>query len=283
MQIRREQLAHLSFEFFPPKTPRDKSNLLRAAGRLQAFSPDFYSVTHGAGASSREGTLDTVRLLLEGGFKAVPHVSWGDDSESEIVNLVRRYDEMGVDEMVLLRGDRAPGDQTSVPGRYGANLVELVRSEFKDRFKINVACYPEFHPEAQSFQLDMGYLADKVNAGADRCITQYFFNLAAYDQFLELCKQRSIDAPIVPGLMPITNYSKLVSFSEKCGADIPRWLDVRLFDLKDDPDTLREFGTQVLTTLLEKLLRQGIPGVHFYTLNLSRPTVAILNRLLDVD
>ena len=237
-------------------------------------------MTHGAGASSREGTYATVALLRENGFNAIPHISWGNDSDEKIISLLHSYEELGVEDLVLLRGDKPEEGADSSPARYGEDLVRLVRSTFKDRFVLHVACYPEKHPEAATFSSDLRHLANKVKAGADACITQYFFNPDAYTHFLKLCAERDIAATMIPGLMPISNYAKLVSFSEKCGAEIPRWLQERLAELESQPDALRTFGTDVLVRLILSLVGQGVSGIHFYTLNLARPTQAILDRLL---
>ena len=279
--MKRSELAHLSFEFFPPKTARETRNLLRTAERLAAFEPDFYSVTHGAGGSTREGTLETVRLLCENGYKAVPHVSWGPDSRDDMVALLDTYAELGVDQLVVLRGD-APPEDASKPGRprYAEELVRLVREETGDRFALNVACYPEMHPQASSLSADIGYLKQKVDAGADCCITQYFFNPDAYPSFVASCREAGIQTGIVPGVMPISNFPKLVQFSETCGAEIPRWLTMQLRDLEQDIDRLRNYGAEVVANLCDRLVQDGAPGIHVYTLNLARPSQTFLSLLL---
>lgn len=277
----REDLKHLSFEFFPPRTERGRHNLLRTARRLAEFAPNFFSVTQGAGGSARDGTFTTVRMLREHGFDAIPHLSWGTDTEAEIASLLRKYLALEVDQLVVIRGDE-PADGTGVKHpRFGSELVTFVREAFGDAFSLHVGCYPEKHPEAPSMSMDLRHLRAKVDAGANTCITQYFFNVQAFREFERLYKEAGIELPLIPGLMPISNVEKLVNFSAKCGADIPRWLAVRLEDLQNDPHELRDFVADVVTELTSNLLDFGAPGVHFYTLNLSRPTQAILNRLFD--
>lgn len=281
MPLTRESLKHLSFEFFPPRTSREQHNLLRTARRLAEFEPDFYSVTHGAGGSTRSGTLETVRVLRANGFNAIPHLSWGTDSEVAITDLLHEYTKLDVDRLVVLRGD-IPGDEPAPSEmRYAAELVRLVRDKFADAFTLHVACYPEKHPEAPSLKTDIDYLRTKIQAGADSCITQYFFNPDAFVHFIVQCQAAGIERPVIPGLMPISNYQKLLSFSDKCGAEIPRWLKARLEDLQDDAEGLREFGAEVVALLSARLLEQDAPGIHFYTLNLARPSQAILNRLFS--
>lgn len=280
-RLKRSDLSHLSFEFFPPKTPRETRNLLRTASRLAKFEPDFYSVTHGAGGSAREGTLEAVSMLQERGFNAIPHITWGSDTRGDMVSLLNQYAEIGVSDMVVLRGDI--GDDTSgeISFRYAHELVSLIREEMGDQFRLHVGCYPEMHPEAGSLNNDINRLKEKVDAGADCCITQYFFNPDAYRAFVASCCESGIEKPILPGVMPIANFQKLVQFSEKCGAEIPRWLMMQLRSREHDPEQLRVYGADVVANLCRRLLADGASGIHVYTLNLARPTQAFLGLLLD--
>lgn len=280
--MERSELSHLSFEFFPPKTPRETRNLLRTASRLAEFQPDFYSVTHGAGGSAREGTLETVSMLHEHGYNAIPHITWGGDTRETMVSLINRYAEIGVSDMVVLRGDVGEETSGATSFRYAHELVSLLREEVGDRFRLHVGCYPEMHPEATSINDDIDRLKEKVDAGADCCITQYFFNADAYRAFVDSCHQAGIRKPILPGVMPIANFQKLVQFSEKCGAEIPRWLMMQLGSREHDPDQLRAYGAEVVANLCRRLLGDGASGLHVYTLNLARPTQAFLDLLLDM-
>ena len=281
MPLERSDFSHLSFEFFPPKTPRETRNLLRTASRLAEFEPDFYSVTHGAGGSAREGTLETVRMLQEHGYNAIPHITWGGDSREKMLLLLRRYAEIGISDMVVLRGDVGVDASGEVSFRYAHELVALIREEMGDRFRLHVGCYPEMHPEAASMSDDIARLKEKVDAGADCCITQYFFNSEAYPAFVDSCRRAGISKPILPGIMPIANFQKLVQFSEKCGAEIPRWLMMQLRSREHDREQLRTYGADVVANLCRRLLVEGASGIHVYTLNLARPTQALLGQLLN--
>ena len=280
--MERSDLSHLSFEFFPPKTSRETRNLLRTASRLAEFKPDFYSVTHGAGGSAREGTLETVSVLHQNGYNAIPHITWGGDTRESMLSLLDQYAEIGVSDMVVLRGDISDDPSGEISFRYAHELVSLIREEMGDSFKLHVGCYPEMHPEAESISDDIDRLKEKVDAGADCCITQYFFNPDAYRAFVDSCRQAGIEKPILPGVMPISNFQKLVQFSEKCGAEIPRWLMMQLRSREHDPDQLRTYGADVVANLCRRLLADGASGIHIYTLNLARPTQAFLSLLLDV-
>ena len=272
----------LSFEFFPPKTDRGRANLLRTAHRLREAGGDateFCSVTYGAGGSTRTGTFEAVRALREGGINAVPHLSWGSDPAAGVRKLVDRYRALGIGRMVALRGDVPSGMGPRGAVHYAAELVRLLRERVDVDFRIEVAAYPEVHPDAPSPEADLTYLKQKVDAGADGCITQYFYQPESYFYFVDRCRGHGIDVPIVPGIMPITNYEGLVRFSDACGADIPRWIRLRLAAHRDDEAALQAFGTDVVTRLCERLLEGGAPGLHFYTLNKAPPTVAIAKNL----
>lgn len=280
--MQRSDIAHLSFEFFPPQTPRATRNLLRTAQRLAAYEPDFYSVTHGAGGSTRDGTLETIQLLRGEGFNAIPHITWRDDPRETMLALLDTYAALEVDQLVVLRGDLASGASgTPTAYRYARELVQLIRAETGDQFRLNVACYPEVHPEAASLDEDVAYLKAKVDAGADCCITQYFYDAGAYARFVAKCLAAGINQRVLPGIMPISNFPKLLAFSEKCGARIPHELRAELESLQDDQDRLRAHGAEVVAALCRRLLADGASGMHMYTLNLARPTQAILDRLLE--
>ena len=279
--MKRNDLAHLSFEFFPPKTPRESQNLIRTAQRLAIFEPDFCSVTHGAGGSAREGTLETVQMLREHGFKAIPHLTWGDDSREDMLALLETYANLGVRDLVALRGDVSNDATGERRFRYAQELVTLIREEMGDQFRIHVGCYPEMHPEATSISGDICRLKEKVDAGVDQCITQYFYNGDAYQAFVDSCVDAGISQPILPGIMPISNFEKLVQFSEKCGAEIPRWLLVQLRSRVFDVNQLRTYGADVVANLCKRLIADGAPGLHVYTLNLARPTQLFLWKLFS--
>jgi len=268
-----------SFEFFPPKTDKGRSNLLRTVARLRTHAPEFFSVTYGAGGSTREGTFDTVSAIVAEGLDVAPHLSMGTDDKTAVVALLERYRSAGVRRVVALRGDIPSGIGGTRHIRYAAELVELIRANFGTDFQIEVAAYPEIHPDAPSPEADLAFFQRKVEAGADSAITQYFYNADAYANFIEACERLGIDIPIVPGIMPITNFSSLVRFSDGCGAEIPRWLRKRLEAYGDDIDSIRAVGADVVTRLCQRLLEMGAPGLHFYTMNQAEPTLAVWDRL----
>ena len=271
-------MPQISFEFFPPQTPRGRANLVRTAEVLVRFRPAFYSVTYGAGGSTRERTFDAVAALRESGINAIPHLSWGGDTQDAVVALLGDYLKLGVDRVVALRGDLPSGAGTSRQLRHADSLVRLIRSRIDAPIAIEVAAYPEVHPDAPSASADVKFLKDKIDAGASGCITQYFYNAEAYFDFRDRCAAAGIDVPIVPGIMPISNTETLVRFSAKAGVDIPRWLQRRLDEIRDDSDLLA-FGTEVVSRLCRRLLDNDAPGLHFYTLNKARPTEAIAEEI----
>ena len=236
-------------------------------------------MTYGAGGSTRTGTFEAVRTLRDGGVNAVPHLSWGADPASVVRKLIARYRDLGVERIVALRGDIPSGVGARGNVHYAEELVRLIRDQAEPDLQIEVAAYPEVHPDAPSPQADLAFLKRKVDAGADGCITQYFYHADSYFYFVERCRKIGIAAPIVPGIMPITNYEGLVRFSDACGADIPRWIRLRLEAYRDDEAALTAFGTDVVTRLCERLLTGGAPGLHFYTLNKPAPTEAIAGNL----
>ncbi len=257
----------LSFEFFPPKTAEGIDKLRETRQQLAKFDPEFFSVTFGAGGSTRDRTMDTVLEIQAEGFSAAPHISCISSSKSEIRELLHAYQSHGIKRLVTLRGDVPSGEVSSGDFRYALELVEFIRAETGNYFHIEVAAYPEFHPEARSPAADLLNLKRKVEAGANSAITQYFYNADAYFRFIDQCATANINVPIVPGIMPIYNITQLARFSSVCGAEIPRWLKMRLEEYGDDLQSLRAFGIDVVSELCAHLLESGVPSLHFYTLN----------------
>lgn len=270
----------LSFEFFPTKTEEGFQKLLNTRDRLAQYNPDFFSVTYGAGGSTREGTIKTVLEMNSRGIDTAPHLACVGDSKQELRELLNQYKNEGIDRLVALRGD-LPSGMGSTTGElsYANELVEFIRNETGDHFNIEVAAYPESHPQASSFEQDLVNFKRKVDAGANSAITQYFFNPDAYFYFVERCHKAGIDIPIVPGIMPITNYTRLARFSDACGAEIPRWIRRQLEAYGDDIVSIKAFGEEVMTRLCEDLLDYDVPGLHFYTLNQAEPNIAIWENL----
>lgn len=262
-------MSGCSVEFFPPKTAEGAERLRGVAARIAALRPAYVSVTFGAGGSTRQGTLETVRWLCErGDVPVAPHISCIASSRREIEELLVEYGNLGVERLVALRGDMPSGSGAARGEFAHANeLVAFIRERFGDQFRIEVAAYPEFHPQAISASDDLDNFCRKVRAGADGAVTQYFYSVDAYRQFLSDISARGITVPVVPGIMPITNYTQLARFSAACGAEIPRWLAWRLKDFGDDIAAIRDFGYQVTRRLCEELLASGAPGLHFYSMN----------------
>lgn len=269
----------LSFEFFPPKTDQGRDNLVEVAKELNYFQPEFFSVTYGAGGSTRDNTKITVQMLKDQGLEVAPHLSFGGDDENRILDLLREYQAMGIQRLVALRGDRPSGMGGASQMVYANQLVAFVRQHFGQAFHLEVAAYPEIHPEANNYDDDIRYLKGKFDAGADSGITQYFFNPDAYFYFIEQCSKAGITQPIVPGIMPITNFKNLSRFSDTCGAEIPRWMRKRLAAYGDDLEGVKAFGLELVTELCETLLDNGAPGLHFYTMNQIEPTATLLRNL----
>lgn len=269
----------ISFEFFPPKTPEGADKLRAVRQRLYTRAPQFCSVTFGAGGSTQQGTLDTVREILAEGVDGAPHLSCVGASRESIRGHLQAFVQAGVRRIVALRGDLPSGYGLGGEFHYARDLVAFIRAETGDRFHIEVAAYPEMHPQARSPQEDLRHFADKVRAGADSAITQYFFSAAAYRRFVDDVRALGVDVPIVPGIMPITNSAQLIRFSEVCGAEIPRWIRLRLQSYGDDRESIRAFGREVVADLCAELIRAGAPGLHFYTLNQAEPTLALLDDL----
>lgn len=270
-----------SFEFFPAKTEAGHEKLLATARQLAAKKPDFFSCTYGAGGSTRDRTLTTV-LQLDGDVQVptAPHLSCVGDTKPELRALLAHYKDAGIRRIVALRGDLPSGmGMASGELRYANELVEFIRAETGDHFHIEVAAYPEVHPQARNFEDDLANFVRKVKAGADSAITQYFFNADSYFHFVERAEKLGVSIPVVPGIMPITNYTKLARFSDACGAEIPRWIRKQLEAYGDDIASIQAFGEQVITDMCERLLEGGAPGLHFYTLNQAEPSLALWNNL----
>ncbi len=269
----------ISFEFFPPKTDEGVLKLRETRKQLALLNPKFFSVTFGAGGSTRDRTMDAVLEIQAEGFEAAPHISGISSSKEEILSLLKTYQSHGIRRLVVLRGDLPSGEVSSGDFAYASQLVAFIREQTGDWFQIEVAAYPETHPEARSAAADLKHFKTKVDAGANAAITQYFYNADAYFQFVDQCQAMGIQIPILPGVMPIYNYTQLARFSNVCGAEIPRWLRLRLEDYGDDMSSLRALGLDVVTDLCEKLLAGGAPGLHFYTLNQSGIITNIAERL----
>ncbi|HEY1610550.1 MAG TPA: methylenetetrahydrofolate reductase [NAD(P)H] [Paraburkholderia sp.] len=269
----------LSFEFFPPKTPEGVDKLRATRAQLAALKPKFVSVTFGAGGSTQQGTLDTVLDIAKEGIDAAPHLSCIGSSKENLRAILAQYRENGIRHLVALRGDLPSGMGSFGELRYASELVAFIRAETGDAFHIEVAAYPEYHPQARSPRHDLDAFAHKVKAGADAAITQYFYNADAYFRFVDEARKLGVDVPIVPGIMPITNFSQLTRFSDMCGAEVPRWIAKRLESYGDDRESIRAFGLDVVSDLCRRLVDAGAPGLHFYTLNAAAATVAICERL----
>ena len=268
-----------SFEFFPPKTAEGMDKLRATRDQLAQLKPKFFSVTFGAGGSTRDRTLETVRDIQASGSAAAPHLSCIGSTEESIRDILSEYKSQGIRHLVALRGDLPSGTMDAGEFNYANELVAFIRKETGDWFEIEVAAYPEIHPQARSYTADLANFKRKVDAGADSAITQYFFNADAYFRFVDDAREAGVGIPIVPGIMPIGNYVQLARFSDACGAEIPRWLRKKLETYGDDMASLRAFGLDVITDLCDRLLAGGAPGLHFYTMNQAGPSTTIWQRL----
>jgi len=268
-----------SFEFFPPQTPEGVTKLAATRMQLVPLKPEFFSVTFGAGGSTQDRTLETIRQIKAEGYNAAPHLSCVGSTRENIRAMLNAYKNMGINRIVALRGDLPSGMASIGEFQYANELVEFIRAETGDHFHIEVAAYPEVHPQAKSAQDDLANFARKVKAGADSAITQYFYNADAYFNFVEAVRKLGVSAPVVPGIMPILKFSQLARFSDNCGAEIPRWMRKTMEGYGDDTESIRAFGLDVVTRLCEQLLAGGAPGLHFYTLNQPALSVEIWNRL----
>jgi len=275
------QTTSISFELFPPKTEKGMEKLKATVAELRRLKPEYFSVTYGAGGSTQERTFATVDWLREQDIDTAPHLSCIGADKDEIEEILKRYRDQGISRIVALRGDLPSGSGLGGLGElnHANELVSFIRERFGDHFHIEVAAYPEFHPQAENAGTDLDNFARKVRSGASGAITQYFYNPDAYWRFLEDCQARDIDIPVIPGIMPITNYSALARFSDACGAEIPRWIRKRLEAWGDDLEAIRNFGTDVVSQLCQNLLDGGAPGLHFYTMNQSGPVMDICNNL----
>lgn len=270
----------ISLEFFPPREEAAREKLADSARQLVAHKPAYVSVTYGAGGSTRSGTADAVKLMQSLGVDTAPHLSCIGSTRAELTEILDGYREQGIRRIVALRGD-LPSGMGRYPGEihYADELVSLIREHSDDWFHVEVAAYPEVHPQAGSASKDLDHFVGKVQAGADGAITQYFFNADSYFDFVDRVQARGVNIPITPGIMPITNYKQLARFSNMCGAEIPRWLEARLMDFGDDLASLRSFGTDFVAAMAQRLLDEGAPGLHFYTLNNADATLAVWDKL----
>ena len=273
------QPSPISIEFFPPQTAEGAEKLRAVRQKLAALEPEFFSVTYGAGGTTQERTFETVFEIQREGHQAAPHLSCIGSTREHIREILQRYQAAGIRRIVALRGDLPSGVGFAGELRYANELVEFIRAETGDHFQIEVAAYPEYHPQARSPRDDLLAFKRKVDAGADSAITQYFYNLDAYLHFRDECEALGITIPIVPGIMPIVSFSKLARFSDACGAEIPRWMRRKFEAYGDDTDSIKAFGLDVVSELCAKLLAAGAPGLHFYSMNQAAPTLAVCERL----
>ncbi len=279
MKSQRKHKPTFSFELFPPKTDEGMKKLQIAARQMTEVNPLYFSVTYGAGGSTRDRTLETVDWLRGEGIETAPHLSCIGLHKEEIRELLQNYQNQGIRRLVALRGDMPSGMGDTGDFPYANELVEFIRAETGDHFHLEVAAYPEFHPQAPNAKTDLDNFKRKVDAGANGAITQYFYNADSYFNFIDSCEKLGMDIPIVPGIMPINNYAQLARFSDACGAEIPRWLRKRLEEFDDDLESIRAFGLEVVTEMCQRLLDQGAPGLHFYTMNQAELTLALWKNL----
>ena len=269
----------LSVEFFPPRTGEGISKFKDSAKKLSKLELNFASVTYGAGGSTKDGTLAIARELKSFFKEGVPHISCYGSKKKSLFELLKLYDSEGFSRLVVLRGDLPSGFGGTGEFKNAVDLVRFIRTEFGDKFKLEVAAYPEKHPQASSFLEDIKHFVEKVNAGADGAITQYFYNADSYFQFVREVKNRGVTQPIVPGIMPITNFKQLARFSDSCGAEIPRWITERLKDFGDDRKKIYQFGVEIVSKLCQQLINSGSPGLHFYSMNQAQPIIDIVSKI----
>jgi methylenetetrahydrofolate reductase (NADPH) len=269
----------VSFEFFPPKTPEGVDKLVGVRQKLYALKPDFFSVTYGAGGSTQDGTLQTVQAIIADGYAAAPHFSCIGATKDSVRAQLALFKQVGIKRMVALRGDLPSGHGAFGEFKYASELVEFIRAESDDHFHIEVGCYPEVHPQAKSPETDLQAYVTKVKAGASSAITQYFFNSDAYFRFVDDAHKMGATIPVIPGIMPILSSSQLMRFSDACGAEIPRWIRLRLQAFGDDSASIKAFGLDVITDLCDQLRNAGVPGLHFYTMNQSAASLELCKRL----
>ena len=271
--------TEISIEFFPPQTPEGVEKLRAVREKLAVLKPEFFSVTFGAGGSTRERTFAVVKEIAAEGFNAAPHLSCIGSTRQNIRDILNDYRSASIRRIVALRGDLPSGTAEAGEFRYANELVEFIRKETGDHFRLEVAAYPEWHPQARFPRDDLANFVRKVKAGADSAITQYFYNADAYFHFVDEVRALGVDLPIVPGIMPIASFSKLARFSDACGAELPRWMRRKFEGLGDDTDAIRAFGLDIVTELCERLLAGGAPGLHFYSMNQSALTLEVCRRL----
>jgi len=278
------QTIELSYEFFPPRTEAGKNKLKQTRRELAVLQPDFFSVTFGAGGSTRDNTLETVLdIRNHSEVAACPHITCVGATNAEILELVNTYVDNGINRLVILRGDLASGMVGMGECKHAVDLVQLIRKHFGEHFKIAVAAYPEAHPNARNLLEDIDFFAGKMKAGADFAITQYFYNNDSYFHFMDQCARRNITQPVIPGIMPIANFDSLKNFSKQCGAEIPRWIKKTMAAYENDPESQQQLGIEIVTKMTEELIANDIPGLHFYTMNQSRLTRTILENLNVID
>ncbi len=271
----------VSFEFFPPKTPEGEDKLMHTVAELAPHQPEFFSVTYGAGGSTQAGTFNAVANIRAQGHQAAPHLSCVGATRSTVSEILDSLKAQGVNRIVALRGDLPSGMGGMGELNHASDLVALIREHSGEHFQIAVAAYPEYHPQSRTPQHDLKNFVNKMHAGANMAITQYFYNADAYARFIEDARKAGVDAPIIPGIMPITNYSRLARFSETCGAEIPRWILLKLASFGDDQASIKAFGEEVVAQLCQRLIQLGAPSLHFYTLNNAAPTLAVLKHLQE--
>ena len=279
MESQKKYKPTFSIEFFPPKTEEGAVKLRETREELAKLNPAYFSVTYGAGGSTQKGTLDTVLEIKNAGNEAAPHITCVGSTKENIRELLQTYIDNRINRIVALRGDMPSGMREMGEFRYANELVEYIRNETGDHFHIEVAAYPEFHPQAKNAKADLDNFKRKVDAGANSAITQYFFNSDAYFRFIDDCEKMGVNIPIVPGIMPITNYKNLARFSDMCGAEIPRWIQKRLEGYGDDLESIRSFGHDVSSHLCSSLLEAGAPGLHFYCMNKSAAVINVWKNL----
>jgi methylenetetrahydrofolate reductase (NADPH) len=280
MKSQQQYAQKFSLEFFPPRTDKGMEKLKNVIQELGTLNPEYMSVTYGAGGTTQAKTLETVRYIQEQTqFSAAPHMTCIGATEESVTELLNTYEALGVNRIVALRGDLPSGMMDPGEFKYASDLVKFIKDQRGDQFKLEVAAYPETHPQARNCAIGMKWFKHKVDQGADAAITQYFFNFDSYRYFIDNCERNGIDIPIIPGIMPITNYENLIRFSEGCGAEVPRWLKCRLESYEDDTASLIAFGQDFVQDLSQKLLDAGAPGIHFYSMNSIEPTLAITKAL----
>lgn len=272
-------MVPISLEFYPPKTPEQQKQFERSVAKLRAVQPEYVSVTFGAGGSTLSHTPETIRQLRSAGLDAAPHITCMGGSREEIRGLLKLYRALGARRLVALRGDLPSGMATAGELRHADELVRFIREETGEHFRVEVAAYPEMHPQARDAHVDLRNFVGKVRAGANGAITQYFYNADAYFRFVDDARAHGVDVPIVPGIMPIANFSQIRRFSELCGAEIPRWIAQRMLAYADDVESVRAFGAEIVAQLCRRLIDGGAPALHFYTLNLSKPTLNVIGNL----